>query len=634
MEFLEGQSLQELLERDGPLSSTRAIAIMAQILDALEAMHLNGVLHRDLEPNNLMLVPSSGGGELVKVVDFGVSKSRGATALTTGNVLMGTLQYLPPEAFHGAEANQSWDIYAAGCVLFALLTGDGPWPGRSDAELKAAKEGRSPEVASLVAEEVSPALNAVVARAIALNKHDRFASAGDFRQALLDVELEDLPEGATIDGRYRVEAKLGGGRRSVIFRVVDRKTRQLCALKLLLSSSCIDEDVQRFQREAALGKTLEYLNLVRVYDSGTWRNHLYLTMDLLEGMVPLVEAWPRLDWPAVLDMFEQVAKALDYLANRGIVHRDVSPSNVLIGSTGLVKLIDLGYAGVPESDLTADSKLSLVGSPGYVPPEQLEQPSAATPASDQWALGALAYQTLTGTAPYFPEDCSDIDRAAAEGLARLAERAPLQPPSALNASVSVELANVVMRALAHDPGERFASCVEFTFELRRANASALVLPFFVSSQEDDSTASHVAAGDAPRPVRPMLPRFGKTAALLVAIVLLTIAVGAVIWELRRLAVGPSPSGQMGAPERAVGAGSSAGPTPVVGATPGPLPGNMETSPDVERPPVTPEITPPTAAPRRRAAVPEADHRRSDRQEHKGNRPGEYRRTTIFLGEQK
>src|SRR5262249_17918661 len=102
MELLEGRSLAELLDVERRLAPRRAISLLLQVLDALETMHERGVLHRDLKPNNVMVLQRAGHEDLVKVVDFGIAKVVDQTTMTAANTVVGTLQYLPPEAFRAA----------------------------------------------------------------------------------------------------------------------------------------------------------------------------------------------------------------------------------------------------------------------------------------------------------------------------------------------------------------------------------------------------------------------------------------------------------------------------------------------------------------------------------------------------
>jgi len=189
-------------------------------------------------------------------------------------------------------------------------------------------------------------------------------------------------------------------------------------------------------------------------------------MELLEGMAPLCERWGGLDWPRFLAIVEQVASALDHLAEYDLVHRDLSPWNILVGNDGRAKLIDLGLAREAGSNLTRTSMPDVMGSPGYLPPEQLECAKGVGPRSDQWALAAIVYEVLTGIPPHF-DDSKHEDGPEMSALQRIADGAALRRPSELNNAIEADLEDIVMRALAPAPAARFSSAREFISTLSR-----------------------------------------------------------------------------------------------------------------------------------------------------------------------
>ena len=163
MEVLEGESLEALLAREGPLAPKRALPLMDEVLDALGAAHGAGVVHRDLKPSNVFLVQPRGGSSYVKLVDFGLAKVGVVAAGAKASVVAGTPQYISPEQAQGLAATARSDLYCLGGMLFELLTGRVPFEGRSWAELVSAQlRQEAPRLSSLL-EGVPPALDALVA---------------------------------------------------------------------------------------------------------------------------------------------------------------------------------------------------------------------------------------------------------------------------------------------------------------------------------------------------------------------------------------------------------------------------------------------------------------------------------------
>jgi serine/threonine-protein kinase len=288
-------------------------------------------------------------------------------------------------------------------------------------------------------------------------------------------EARELEEGELVDGRFQVQAKIGEGSQAAVYRVLDLKQRRLSALKMLDADPGDADSHARFQREGRLGMNLRHPNLVEVYEAEKrLRGVPYFVMELLEDMVPLRDRWGELDWAQFLAIVEQVASALDHLAEYDLVHRDLSPWNILVGSAGEVKVIDLGLAREAGSSLTRTSMVDVMGSPGYLPPEQLERAKGAGPRSDQWALAAIVYEALTGIPPHF-DDSDDEDGPELAALQRLADGGPLRRPSERNDSVGAALEAVVMRALAVSPAMRFSAAREFIETLALAQPEGVQL---------------------------------------------------------------------------------------------------------------------------------------------------------------
>ena len=182
MELIAGQDLSERLATSGRLEEVEAVAVADAVLAALEAAHRNGMVHRDVKPGNIMLLDDGG----VKLADFGIAKSvQDATAgLTQTGQIIGTAKYLSPEQVDGKPAAPASDVYALGCVLYEMLTGEAPYVADTAIAIALAHtRDPVPDVRD-ARPDVSPAVAAAVSRAMAKNPAERFADAGDMRRAL------------------------------------------------------------------------------------------------------------------------------------------------------------------------------------------------------------------------------------------------------------------------------------------------------------------------------------------------------------------------------------------------------------------------------------------------------------------
>ena len=279
-----------------------------------------------------------------------------------------------------------------------------------------------------------------------------------------------LHEGEVVGGRYRIERYLGGGGMAAVYRATHEGLDQPVALKVV--SPTIRElpgIVARFMREARAATRLKGEHVVRVFDVGTTdRGAPYLAMELLEGndLAEMLESGVKPSVEDTIDYILQTCEALAEVHGLGIVHRDLKPANLFVsrGADGLpcVKLIDFGISRI-EEPLSPKDQIGLtnpdvvMGSPRYMPPEQMESAKAADTRSDIWALGAILYELLCGDAPFDGESLMDIYAAVV--------REPPPLPSALNASVPSDLDLVILKCLAVDPAERFADVAELAMAL-------------------------------------------------------------------------------------------------------------------------------------------------------------------------
>ena len=178
MRLVQGQTLLDLIA-DGPLEPARAVNIIAQVGAALDAAHAEGLIHRDVKPQNIIVTPA----DFVYLVDFGIAEAKGENRLTTAGTQIGTLNYMAPERFSEHATTPAVDIYSLACVLYEALTGDVPFAGNSLEHLVAAHIATPPPRPSELNPLVPAALDAVVARGMAKHPDDRYGTAGALGRA-------------------------------------------------------------------------------------------------------------------------------------------------------------------------------------------------------------------------------------------------------------------------------------------------------------------------------------------------------------------------------------------------------------------------------------------------------------------
>ncbi len=190
MEYVDGRLLKDIIA-EGPLESAEAIRIIQDILTALEYSHRAGVVHRDIKPGNIMITQKG----QVKVMDFGIARAISTSSATVAepNAVFGTAQYFSPEQARGESMDARTDLYSTGVVLFELLTGRPPFTGDTPVAVAFQHVSQTPPTPSTFNPKISPALDAVVLRALAKDRYERFQSAAEFRNAVDAAILGQAP---------------------------------------------------------------------------------------------------------------------------------------------------------------------------------------------------------------------------------------------------------------------------------------------------------------------------------------------------------------------------------------------------------------------------------------------------------
>jgi serine/threonine-protein kinase len=195
MEYVDGRSGAQILQRSGPVEPEVAAEIGVQACAGLDYAHRRGIIHRDVKPGNLMIVggPVGGGEMIVKLTDFGIARAIEQTRITQVGSVVGTAAYLSPEQVRGEEATPATDVYALGVVLYQFLTGRLPYEGSSLAELAVRQQNEKPLPPSTYNSEVPETLGAAVLRALEGDPNQRYASADELAAGLrLGLEGGDV----------------------------------------------------------------------------------------------------------------------------------------------------------------------------------------------------------------------------------------------------------------------------------------------------------------------------------------------------------------------------------------------------------------------------------------------------------
>jgi eukaryotic-like serine/threonine-protein kinase len=307
-------------------------------------------------------------------------------------------------------------------------------------------------------------------------------------------------EGRILDGRYQLGSLLGVGGMARVYVATDRVLERRVAVKILSWPYAQDPVfVERFRREARAAAKLSHPNIVTVFDSGSDAGQLYLVMEYVAGqsLAELLAGQDRLAPRRAAELAIEVCKALSAAHAQGLVHRDVTPGNVLVGDDGRVKVTDFGIAKAAAATTLTGTGVVL-GTAAYLSPEQA-QGGPVDARSDLYSLGCVLYELLCGTPPFE----SGADRSPVAVASRHLSEPP-EPPSVRNPQVDPALDAVVLTALAKDPARRYQSAIELQDALEQELTSDAVA----------SGPARPAAAAVPTEPLPSLP--GRTRVLAAA----------------------------------------------------------------------------------------------------------------------
>lgn len=332
-----------------------------------------------------------------------------------------------------------------------------------------------------------------------------------------------LEPGQLVGGRYRLVARIGSGGMADVWSADDDILGRRVALKFLHDRFAQDHQfVERFRREAQSAAGLQHPNVVGVHDRGEWEGRHWIAMEYVEG-ASLKDLIRRgLGTGEAVEIIRQVLTGAQFAHGRGIVHRDLKPQNVLVDEEGRARVADFGIARAGASEITQTG--SVLGTAQYLSPEQA-QGREVTAASDIYSIGVMLYEALTGRVPF------DGDSAVAVALQQVSERP--RRPSEVNSAVSPALDAVVLRALAKEPANRFASADDFAAALDRAEADPSGAALGDTAAFAAVAPPDEAAAEAPEEAQPEGRKWMTRRRAIVLAILALAAIAVAVFALTR-----------------------------------------------------------------------------------------------------
>jgi serine/threonine protein kinase/tetratricopeptide (TPR) repeat protein len=503
MDFVDGRDLKSVISERRKMPAGDASDIIRQICLGLEAAHNEGVVHRDLKPQNIMLDVQG----RVYLMDFGLARSMELVGMTRTGALLGTPAYMSPEQAKGEKVDSRTDLFALGVIFYEMLTGVLPY--RADSMMatliKRSKEMATPP--NHLEPSIPAKINDVVMKCLQINPERRYQNAGEILQDLgfatpapasmiANPSMVDassgLAPGTQFGPRYRIDSVLGEGGMGKVYKAQDTELGRTVALKLVRQELASNPtSMERLKQELLLASRVSHKNILRIHDLGDVSGLKFISMAYVDGtdLYQIIAREGRLPVDRAVRIARQLCLALEAAHNEAVIHRDLKPQNVLMDRDDNVFVSDFGLAKSLESQSPMmTTAREVLGTPRYMSPEQAES-NPVDHRSDLYSLGLILYEMVTGDLPFASESV----------IQTMYQRVTQTPrnPKVLNPDLPDYLSAIIMRCLEKDPEQRYQHAREIVDDLDRAQST----PSPVAAVPTTAPPPPVAA-----PLEPVRPR--------------------------------------------------------------------------------------------------------------------------------
>ncbi len=506
LEFLKGESVLSRIRRLKKIPVAEATKIIHEAALGLQQAHDKDIVHRDISPDNLLLVKNNEGIEITKVIDFGIAKPRfeSGQRLTVANLFIGKPEFCSPEqcGILGEEERIDGrsDIYSLAVCFYYMVTGNLPLSSATAHGYLSKHLNETPKSISshFGPGEISESLERLIMKSLSKNRNDRPSSMKEFADALISTSQSAVPvamvglkteptftalqPGDVFARRYRVEKLIGIGRLGSVYKAVDKFLDVPIALKVLsLEISGDSKSLERFKREVIHARKITHPNVCRTFDIGEAAGTHYVSMEFLEGktLARMIQDQGPMQIEIGIPIVRQVLDALKEAHRVGLIHSDLKPQNIMVDDKLRACIMDFGIRVSPGAG-TLTPAGTTVGNPDYMAPELFEDKNIDNRA-DIYSMGIMLYEVFAGRHPF--GSLSPVEMIAAH-----LEKIPPQLSSFVP-TIPSGLENIILKALQKDPAKRFRSAADLLQALDPLSAS----PKSVESTEQQYLANRLLA---------------------------------------------------------------------------------------------------------------------------------------------
>jgi serine/threonine protein kinase len=469
-EFVKEGSLRRILDEcpEG-MKIEDVIQLFTPIAAAIDRIHQNNIVHRDLKPENILIRKTDRGYQIF-VADFGFVKFTGDSKQFQTEKTAGTWKYIPPEAWKAdpdTPQTKAVDIYALGVILYEALEGRIPYADIG--ELLSHKPALSP---TRTLQNTDPFVVEYLLKAIHKDPEQRPASGSELMDGIRNAYEGNLSTEQKWIGRkiknYVVEEVLGAGRMGISLRARDTQATRQVVLKAF-TRSLSGNAIQAYDKEKKSLERLENGHGVLIpHDRFEYEGYFFIVTEYQSGgtLRNLLNRRPRLAPNEIMEIFAQIAEAIDYIHEKKVVHRDIKPENIVYSVTdGKIHpfITDFGVSVILASTQSS-FRTHEIGTPRYMAPELWDTNARGTKAVDIYAFGIMLYEALEGHAPF------DADAPA---IIKQHLYLSVPPPEKTLKELGINARNVLLQTLAKDPEERPKTAAEVMQQIKGQHAMFL-----------------------------------------------------------------------------------------------------------------------------------------------------------------
>ena len=306
--------------------------------------------------------------------------------------------------------------------------------------------------------------------------------------------------GKRIDGRYEIQEVIGVGGMAVVYKAYDTIDDRIVAVKILKEEYLANEEFRRkFKNESKAIAILNHPNIVKVYDVSFGERIQYIVMEYVDGITlkEYINEQGSIGWKEAVHFEMQILQALQHAHDKGIIHRDIKPQNIILLQDGSIKVADFGIARFARSE-TKTMTNGAIGSVHYISPEQAKG-DYTDERADLYSAGVVLYEMITGKVPF------NADSAVSIAIMQLQKEAEV--PSRINATIPKGLEQITMHAMQKNPKERYQSAAEMLMDLKEISENqSVVFPYIFAIGEPYVPVKDSVAGDDEQNLKNMLEK--------------------------------------------------------------------------------------------------------------------------------